>query len=256
MIARSIEYRWDLVAALLTKELRARYKRTVLGYAWSLLNPLAMAAIYFVLVTRIFDVKVENYALVLVAGLFPWQWVANSVMSSSMVFVGNSGLIRRTSFPRAVLLISTSLNDLVHFLASVPVILGFMLWFRIYPDARWLVLLPALLVIQWAIILGIGFMVASANVFFRDLERITTIGVTIWFYLTPVIYTRDMITGKHAWLLYANPVTGVLLAWRSLFMGESVDLVLLCGSAFWGGVLITVGYAFYRRVQWRFAELV
>jgi len=256
VIARSIEYRRDLVAALLTKELRARYKRTVLGYAWSLLNPLAMAAIYFVLVTRIFDVKVENYSLVLVAGLFPWQWIANSIMSSSMVFVGNAGLIRRTSFPRAVLVLSTSLNDLVHYLASVPVILGFMLWFRIIPDARWLLLLPILLVVQWAIILGIGFIVASANVFFRDLERITTIGVTIWFYLTPVIYTREMIAGKHEWLLYANPVTGVLLGWRSLFMGEPIDLVLLACSAAWAVVLSSAGYMFYRRVQWRFAELV
>ncbi|MBL8874767.1 MAG: ABC transporter permease [Phycisphaerae bacterium] len=256
MIARSLEYRRDLIAALLIKELRARYKRTVLGYAWSLLNPLAMAAIYFVLVNRIFAVQIKNYPLVLVAGLFPWQWVANSVTSSTMVFIANAGLIRRTSFPRAALLVSATLNDLVHYLASVPVIIGFMLWFGIYPDARWIIFVPLLIVVQWAVIMGIAFIISSCNVFFRDLERITTIGVTLWFYMTPIIYTRDMLSGRHDYLLIVNPVAGVLLGWRSLFMGESIDLMLVLCSAVWGAVLLSVGYAFYRRVQWRFAELV
>jgi len=256
VISRSIEYHRDLVAALLVKELRARYKRTVLGYAWSLLNPLAMAAIYFMLVTRVFALQIENYPLMLIGGLLPWQWFANSVNSSSMIFVANGGLIRRTSFPRAVLMISSSLNDLVHFLASIPVILGFMLWFGVLPDARWLIFFPLLIAIQWAIIVGIGLFLASANMFFRDLERITSIFTTIWFYMTPIIYTREMLKGKQEYILYANPVAGVMLGWRSLFMGEPIDYMLVLCSLAWGVGLLSLGYLFYRRVQWRFAELV
>lgn len=255
MIARSLEYRIDLVTALLSKELRVRYKRTVLGYAWSLLNPLAMACIYFVLVTKIFAVSIDKYPLVLVAGLFPWQWIANSVLASSMIFVGNAGLIRRTSFPRAVLVLSASLNDMIHFLASVPVIIGVMLWHGVYPDARWLLFFPVLLLIQWAIVVGIGFVLASCNVFLRDLERLVAIGVTIWFYLTPVIYTRDML-GRHSDLLKLNPVTGVVLAWRSLFMGAPIDLAMLGWSVLWAIAILPCGYFLYRKMQWRFAELV
>lgn len=116
--------------------------------------------------------------------------------------------------------------------------------------------MPLLIVVQWAVIMGIAFIISSCNVFFRDLECITTIGVTLWFYMTPIIYTRDMLSGRHDYLLIVNPVAGVLLGWRSLFMGESIDLMLVLCSAVWGAVLLSVGYAFYRRVQWRFAELV
>jgi lipopolysaccharide transport system permease protein len=256
MTSKSLEYRRDLVSALLAKELRVRYKRTVLGYAWSLLNPLAMALIFFVLVTNIFNVAIEKYPLVLVAGLFPWQWMANSTTASAMIFVGSAGLIRRTPFPRGALVVSTALNDMVHFLASIPVIVAVMLWYGMYPDVRWLWWIPLLLIIQWSMLVGIAFFIASCNVFLRDLERLTAIGVTIWFYLTPVIYTRDMLTGRRANLMYLNPAAGIIQAWRSIFMNTPIDIAAVGASAVWAILLITGGYVFFRKVQWRFAELV
>ncbi|MGH7244136.1 MAG: ABC transporter permease [Phycisphaerales bacterium] len=256
MIARSIEYRWDLVTALLAKELRARYKRTFLGYAWSLLNPLAMACVFFVLVSRVFEVKLDKYPLLLVAGLFPWQWVANSISTSTNIFVGNASLIRRTSFPRGLLVVSASMNDLIHYLASVPVIVALMAWYGLYPEVRWLWLFPLLIVTQGAVVMGIAFIVATCNVFVRDLERIMSIAISLWFYVTPIIYTNDMLSMQGQKLLLLNPVAGVMIGWRSLYMGGPVNLIALASSMVWGALLLPAGYALFKRLHWRFAELV
>ncbi|MEL7088794.1 MAG: hypothetical protein AAGL98_10200, partial [Planctomycetota bacterium] len=145
--ARRFEYACDLLAVLVLKELRVRYKRTVLGYAWSLVQPLAFAAVYYVVFKQFIriDTGDVDYTLFLVCGLFAWQWFSNGVVSSTMALVGNGPLITKVSFPRIYAVLSGFMNDLVHYLLATPVVLGFVFAFGYRPHGSWLWLLPMLL---------------------------------------------------------------------------------------------------------------
>ncbi len=124
-----IYYR-DLLLVLLAKEFKVRYKSTFMGYAWSVIHPLAFASVFFVLFKFVGRFEVPAYALYLIAGLFPWQCIANTIPAANFYFLGNSTLIKKVRFHRATLVLAGVLNELVHLIVSMPVIAGFMIYYR------------------------------------------------------------------------------------------------------------------------------
>ncbi len=246
----------DLVLVLVAKELKVRYRSTVLGYAWSLLHPLAFAAIFFVLFKVIMRIPREDYALFLVTGLFPWQWFANSIGASTGSFLHNSSLIRKVMFPRSLLVLAGVLNDMFHFLVSVPVIVLFLLYHRTVPSLAAVALLPLIVLIQLLFTHGVALALATCNLFFRDLERLAVIVTTLWFYVTPVLFPADMIPPGFGWVVYANPMAAIVGCWRGLFLDGAVPGTLLGLAAAWSLVALAVGHRIYRALHWRFAELV
>jgi len=221
-----IYYR-DLILTLVTKEFRVRYKSTFLGYVWSVLQPLAFAVVFYVVFRIVLRIRMNNFALFLIAGLFPWQWFSNSVSAANGFFVGNSSLIKKVRFPRAFLVVAGVLNDLIHFVISIPVIVIFMLWHHRYPSLSWLWLIPLMVLIQFAFTYGLALLVATCNLFFRDLERLMMIFLLMWFYLTPVFYPVDMVPARYrAASLYANPMASVIACWRSVFLGQPAYYLL------------------------------
>src|SRR4030043_1394579 len=120
MRQHSIEYYKDLVLALTQKELKVKYRRSFLGYLWSVANPLALALVFFIAFKVVMRIQIENYTLFLISGLFPWQWFSNSVSSSAMAFVSNASLIKKVNFRSESLVVATVLNDMLHFILSVP----------------------------------------------------------------------------------------------------------------------------------------
>ena len=157
-----IYYR-DLVWVLVAKELKLRYRNTVLGYAWSVLNPLAFAMVFFVVFKIFMRIPVPNYTLYLITGLFPWQWFANSVTASNYFFLDNSSLIKKVKFPRYFLVVAGVLNDLIHFAFSIAVIVVFMIFYHKVPALNWIVLLPFLVLVQFLLTMGIALFVSSAT---------------------------------------------------------------------------------------------
>src|SRR5690348_11656719 len=125
---------FDLVVELLRKELKVRYKRLALGYLWSILSPPLYAGLYYIVFGRILQVRAENYPLFLIAGLFPWQWMANTINVGPSTFLSNSALIKKTLFPRYLIPFVIALQDAIHFLVSVPVILLFIFLFNGAPS--------------------------------------------------------------------------------------------------------------------------
>jgi lipopolysaccharide transport system permease protein len=246
----------DLVLVLVAKELKVRYRSTVLGYAWSLLHPLAFAAIFFVLFKVILRIPREDYALFLITGLFPWQWFSNSVSASTVSFLHNSSLIRKVMFPRSLLVLAGVLNDMFHFLVSVPVVVLFMLYHRRAPSLAWIALLPLVVVIQLMFTQGVALALATCNLFFRDLERLAVILTTLWFYVTPVLFPADMMPAEFAWALYVNPMAAIVGCWRGLFLDGSVPPMLLAMAAAWAVAALGIGHRIYRTLEWRFAEVV
>lgn len=254
---RRLQYLYDLILVLTRKDLKVRYQSSFLGYFWSIGHPLAFAAVFYFAFKVILKVPTEAFALFLVVGLFPWQWSSNSIAIASTVFLANSSIIKKVNFPRSVIPLTVVLQDMLHFVLSIPVIMLFMLVFHkpmFY--GSWVYGLPLLLTLQFFLTYGFALLISSINLFFRDLERLVTIFLTLFFYLTPVIYPLEMVPPAYRWLIYANPFSAIILSWRELFLDGRLDPALLAGSAGFAAGIFFLGYGVYRRLSWKFAEVV
>jgi lipopolysaccharide transport system permease protein len=227
----------------------------VLGYIWSIVHPLAFAFVFFMAFKIVMRIQMEGYAVFLIAGLFPWQWLSNSVNASPMVFLGNASLIKKAYFPRNILPLATVLQDMIHFLLSIPVIVLFLFIYHKSPSFSWFYGIPLLLVIQLLMTYGLSLIISSINLFVRDLERLTSIFVTLLFYLTPIIYPDTMIPERYKTLaLFANPLSSLMVSWRNLFLNGSLELSLVIASFIYGLFILMIGYLIYAKLSWKFAE--
>jgi lipopolysaccharide transport system permease protein len=256
MTATPFQYYRDLVTVLVTKELKLRYKFTVLGYAWSVLHPLVFALVYFILLKKVLRVPAVDL-LMLITAMFPWQWFQNSSTASCNFFLGNWMLLKKVRFPRSALVLAGVLNDLVHFVASIPVIIAFMLYFGAWPSWAWLWQIPFLVAVQLGFTFGLSLVVATTNLFFRDLERLVGILTMLWFFATPVLYAADQLRAAGmAWLLYVNPMAPVTECWRCAFLTGALPADLAAVAAAYALAAAGAGWLVYRRHEWRFAEVV
>jgi lipopolysaccharide transport system permease protein len=256
MRQHSIEYYKDLVLALTQKELKVKYRRSFLGYLWSVANPLALALIFFIAFKVVMKIQIENYTLFLISGLFPWQWFSNSVNSSVMVFVSNASLIKKVNFRREILVIAMVLNDMLHFILSIPVIVIFIFVYGIKPSPLWLIGIPLMLVIQFIITFGLSLAISSINLFFRDIERIVSIFITLMFYITPIIYSENMVPDKYKSLILLNPLSLLMISWRNLFMNGTLDFKDIALAFIYSLIIAAIGYLIFRKLRWRFAEVL
>jgi lipopolysaccharide transport system permease protein len=245
----------DLVLALTIKEIKVRYKGTFLGYGWSLLNPLVFAVTYWIAFKAILNVRIEGYFIFLLAGLFPWQWLNNSLQLAPRAFTNNAPLVKKIAFPRYLIVASSVVTEGLHFLLCLPVLVALALLFgRATPSAAWLWGAPILLAVQGLMIYGIALAVASCSVFFRDIERLVGLGMTVLFYVTPVIYERQMVPAMFQPLIAINPFTHLIVAWRRLLLDGTLDWQAVGTAALIAAVAVAVGQAIFDRLQWKFAE--
>ena len=255
---RRVSYFVDLIFVLVQKEIKVRYKNSALGYVWSVANPLLFTAVYYVALGVFLRFNVPGYPfpLFLIAGQFPWQWLSNSVNCAPTVFLSNASLIKKVRFPRNVLVVSSVLNDAIHFLLSVPVIALLLLWYGFVPSWSWVPGIPLLALAQFLIVYGAALAVASVNVFFRDLERLVGIFLQALFFLTPVVYSASIVPSQyHVWIRL-NPVAPLIRAWQKLFLDGHLDPLLVAAAYLSGLVCFAVGSLVYRVLSPRFGELV
>ncbi|MGQ9571484.1 MAG: ABC transporter permease [Thermodesulfovibrionales bacterium] len=253
---KSLQHQLDLILVLTQKELKVRYKNSYLGYLWSIMHPLAFAFVFFIAFKVFMKVRIENYVLFLIAGLFPWQWFANSVNFSPRIFLGNTNLVKKVNFPRNILPLSSVIQDMIHFILSIPVILLFIFIYHKSPSLSWLYGIPILLVIQFMIIYGISLMVSSVNLFFKDLERLIGIFMTLLFYFTPVLYPETMIPERLRYLMYLNPVAPLMLSWKNLFLKGTLEPIYIMLSFAYSLIFFMLGYVLYKKLSWKFAEVL
>jgi homopolymeric O-antigen transport system permease protein len=253
---RTLVYYRDLTLVLLAKEFKVRYKSTFMGYAWSVMHPLFLALIFFVVLRAVMRIEMEAYALYLIAGLFPWQWIANSAQGSNACFLANSSLIKKVRFQRAMLVFASVVNESVHFVVSIPVILAFMAYYGKAPTVQWIWALPGLVAVQLIMTFGLALVIATTNLFFRDLERLVTIFTHALFYLTPIWYPADKVPPDYTWILYANPFASFVMCWQGLFYEGAVPVVFLGVAMTWALGWLALGAMVYQKNVWRFAEIV
>jgi lipopolysaccharide transport system permease protein len=253
---KNLENYRDLIFVLTDKEIKIRYKNSFLGYLWSLANPLAFSFVFFIAFKVVMRIQMENYTLFLIAGLFPWQWFSNSINVSPLIFLGNASIIKKVNFPRNILPLATVLQDMLHFILSIPVIVIFLVIYHKSPSLSWLYGIPFLLIIQLLLIYGLSLMISSLNLFFRDLEKLVALLITFVFYFTPIIYPEKLIPEGYRYLINLNPLAPLMISWRNLFLyGTFEPFYLSVNSLFAIGTFI-IGYSVYRKLSWKFAEVL
>ena len=241
---------------LTAKELKVRYQNSFLGYFWSVAHPLALACVFYVAFKLVIRIPVEHYALFLITALFPWQWLANSLTAAPVVYPANTNILKKVAFPRSVLPLSGVVQDGVQFLFSVPVIVLFVLVEGGTPSWTWLWGLPLLAAIQFVLVFGLCLAVAAINLFFRDLERIVTILLTIGFYFTPILYPLAMVPEAYQGWALANPLAPLMLSWRSLWLEGTLSAGFVAWAAAAAVLAMAAGYALHRRLAWRIVEVL
>ncbi len=249
------EYYRDLVWVLTERDLKLKYKNHLLGFVWSLLLPFSQALVFYVAFQFIFRVRIENYAFFLLTGLFPWQWFTSGLQVGTMAIVSSAPLIKKTVFPKELVVVTGVLGEALHFLLAQVVLIGLLLAGGVVPAWSWLGLL-LLIPLQYLLICGISFGTSALAVFFRDTLWMVNIALNLGFYLTPILYDLDMLPGGWSWLLFLNPMTSFVLLYRKIYLEGIVEWSWLGIAVVYTVVVLVLGFLFFRWLRWRFAEVL
>lgn len=244
----------EMLHSLVKKDLTTRYKGSVLGFLWTFINPLFQLLIYSVVFSVIMRVQVDNYAMYLFVALVPWLFCATSIQMGSTSIMMAAGLVQKVYFPRIIIPIATVCSNFMNMVFSFIIVFLalFLTGVGISPVA---VYLPLIMVIEFFFVLGLVLIFSALTVYFRDLEHILGIVVNAWFYVTPIIYTIDMVPERFLGLMYANPMTSVVLAYRDiLYYKQPPHLSTLISTVCFAAVFLVIGYFTFQKLQKRFAE--
>jgi len=246
--------RRELIWILIQRNLKIRYKSSVLGVFWSLLGPLFLILIYSVFLGLI---RVPIHLPTLVSGIIVWQFLAMCLGDSLQSILGNANLVTKASFPRVILPVSMVGANVVNFAFSFVVLLGYLLWAG--PSFGVLWWLPAVVVSQIALCLGLTLIIGSVNVFFRDTEHVLSVVMLAWFFMSPVIYEPEMVMGSFPewvhWLFFVNPMSGVLTGYRMALLGSDPvppEMIGVSLAVCW--LLLGIGLWVFRVSEPRFGD--
>ena len=256
-----LKYR-GLVQSLVVRDLKARYRGSVLGFFWSFVNPLLFLLIYTFVFTVVLPAThpkdIEPYALFMFCGILPWTWFSSSLLESSNVLIAGGNLIKKVLFPAEVLPIVTVLANMVHFFIGLPILVIFLIYFRVPVDLPGLLWFPVVVLTQLVMTLGLALIVSALTVHFRDIKDILANLLTFWFFATPIIYPMSLTPGTAKRLLNLNPFTHLAVSYQEILFypgpfGHWKWLVALlamsCG-------LFLFGYFLFDRLRDSFAEEV
>lgn len=220
------EYR-ELLKTSISKDIRGKYKNSILGIIWSFLNPLLQIAVYAIVFPLIMKSDLPNYTVFLCCGLIPWNFFSSAISRTSFTMIENGNIIKKVFFPRQILPISVVTSEAVNFIISTVIILAFVLIYGM-GITQFLIFYPLVLLVQYLLLIGISFIVSSVTVFFRDLQHFIGIALQLLFYATPIVYASNTIPENFQWILKFNPMTYVINGYRDIFYYQQApDLVSL-----------------------------
>lgn len=254
--ARSTGYYFDVVATLVQRELRIRYKGSIFGLLWAVLNPLGTVLILHILFSRLLPLNIPNYAAFIYSALLPWTWFQSSVYTGAATLIDNRDLVRQPFFPRPLLPAVVTATNFILYLLALPVLLLLLLAEGVPPSPAWL-LLPLVWLVQALFTLACTVLVAALGVLVRDIQHVLSVLLLLWFYLTPVFYDPGRISPTYARWLMLNPLTVLVQAHRSIVMaGEPPDFVALGLLALVSALLLAASLSLFHRLQDIFVEEV
>jgi lipopolysaccharide transport system permease protein len=244
----------DVIIVLAQKDFKIRYRNSVLGFLWSLLNPLAYMVILTLVFSLLLAVNIPNFAAWLLIGLLVWRFFQISTNQSLFAIAGNTSLVNKMYLPRYLIVLSGNLAAFLgaglEFVALLPLLV--LLGVNLTPYA---LLLPMILVLEFFLVFGVSLLLSSLNLKYRDFNQLWDIGLQLGFFLSPIVYDANLIPARYRLLYSLNPITALIGSARSVLIGQSFpsafDSSVVLSSV---GFLLLIGYFVFRRLERRFAE--
>ena len=256
-----LRYR-SLIASLVARDLKARYRGSVLGFFWSFVNPLLLLLVYTFVFTVVLPgvrpPELNPFALFMFCGILPWTWFSSSLLESSNVLIAGSNLIRKVLFPAEVLPIVTVFAGLAHFCLGLPILVGFLLYYGVPITPTDLLWFPVIVLIQLVLTLGLALLLSALTVHFRDIRDLLTNLLTLWFFATPIIYPLSLVPETLRWYLNLNPFTHLAVSYQEVLFIEGTftgwPRLLTVGA---GGLCVfALGFFVFDRLRDTLAEEV
>jgi ABC-type polysaccharide/polyol phosphate export permease len=260
-LQKLVRYR-GLIQTLVVRDLKARYRGSVLGFFWSFVNPLLLLLIYNFVFTKVLvgvhSKDMEPYALFMFCGILPWTWFSSSLLESSNTLIAGGNLIKKVLFPAEVLPIVTVLANMVHFFLGLPILGAFLIYYQRPVDPVELLWFPVIVLVQLVLSTGLALWLSAMTVHFRDLKDLLGNVLTLWFFATPIIYPMLEAPENMRWWLNLNPITHLMISYQEVLFfpgphGHWMWLLTLGAASL---VVFLVGYFVFDRLRDSFAEEV
>lgn len=247
----------ELLWVLTERDIKVRYKQTVLGAAWAVIQPVMLMVVFSVVFGRLAKVPSDGlpYPVFAYCALLPWTFFANALTSSAASVLGSANLISKVYFPRLIVPLASIGSWLVDFLIASVILLGLMLYYDIAWTAN-LLAVPLLLLGVIMAALGAGTLLSALTVAYRDFRYVIPFLMQFWMFATPVVYPASLVPARWQWLIELNPMTGLIEGFRSAFLGRPFDVGAIALSLGVSIVMLLVAVAYFERVERRFADLV
>lgn len=242
---REIRTYRDVLFQLVRQQLILRYRRTVFGYLWTLLNPILMMTVTAVVFAALFKVELKTFAIFLFAGMIPWNCFNSTVTQSAAAFINNEGLIKKIYLPRLLFPLSVSIGVFIDSLLSFIALFAIMIVIGA-PFSWTLLFIPIAYLLLFLFAFGIALVVSVATVFFRDLQYVIGIAMQALFFLTPILYKSEALAGKVAWLIKINPVAAFIELFRApLYTASLPDISVVINAFLIAFFSISVGIVIF-----------
>lgn len=247
-------YLWDLLTQLMARDLKLRYQRSILGFAWTLVNPLILLLVFYFLFHLVLSVDVRRFSSFTFIGILAWFWFSSSLTQAVSSITQSRELLRRPGFPVPILPVVSVSVAFIHFVLSLPILL-----FLILLEGEWPTLialtLPVIVGIQFLLSLSLGYVVAAANVLFRDTRHMLTALLQVFFFLSPVFYDPSVVPEKFQPLYNLNPMVHILGAYRNVLLKDLCpDMMPLLGILILSIGILHLAFKGFLRVSDRFVE--
>ena len=246
----------ELFYILSWRDIKVRYKQTVLGAAWSIIRPLLTTIIFTIVFSKI--AKLDNpgnapYALMVFAGMLPWQFFSNALSESSNSLIGNANLITKVYFPRLIIPASSVITSLVDFAISFLILIIMMFWYHYIPSWH-IVFLPVFIILAFLCAFGVGLYLTAVNVKYRDFRYIIPFIIQFGLYITPVGFSSSVIGEKWKFLYALNPMVGVIDGFRWCILGDPMNWHSFIFSFFVIVIFLIIGITYFRKMEKSFAD--
>lgn len=248
----------ELLWIWIWREIRARYKQSILGGLWAILQPLVLMVIFSVIFSRFLQVPTEGipYPIFYYSALLFWMFFSTSITFGANSLINNMGLLRKIYFPREIIPLAAVGASLVDFCLASTVFMGLMAYYHV-PITSSLLWVGPLLVLQTLLIIGVVLIVSALNVFYRDLRFVVPLGIQIWMYATPIIYPVSLVPEPLRAYLVLNPMVGVIEGYRSSILhGVTPDWSIVWPGAMVALAIFIIGIFVFKRLEWQFADVI
>jgi lipopolysaccharide transport system permease protein len=251
---RKIAHFFDLLRVLVDRDMKLLYKRSALGIAWTLINPLLQLAVFSFVFRSVIPINIPQFSSFAFSGLLIWTWSQTALFQATGLITSNKALIRQPNFPTAILPVVTTMTGLIHFLLALPVLIIFLAVDGVEPSSV-LFVLPLLMVIQFVLTVGLAYPLAALNVTFRDTQHTLGVLLQMLFYLTPIFYDLNSVPKEFQPFYQLNPMVPLLEAYRAILLkGTQPDWQALLIVSLVVAVILPIGLAIFRRQSNTFVE--